>query len=74
VQGRRYIRVRSTDTLVINGLALDVSILEDMLQPNTRVLWAFVHDETTVRPVPYSEDRCIWLTDEDLVRNEKIEG
>ena len=69
---RRRIVVRKTDTLIIDGYEVDASVLGDMMDPERRLLWAFVRAENGVdiRPVPYDEERVIWLTDEDLQRKE----
>ena len=68
--GRR-IAARAADTIVIGQYEIDVDVLEQVLSPNNRVLWAFVkqHDGR-IQPVPYDETRCIWLSEDDLVRNE----
>ena len=69
---RRRIVVRKTDMLVIDGYEVDASVLVGMIDPDKRVLWAFIRAENGVdiRPVPYDEERVIWLTDEDLRRKE----
>ena len=68
---KRRIVVHRDDVLVLNGFEVDASILIDITKPNRRLLWAFVksEDETAIQPVCYGEDRVIWLTDEDLVRD-----
>jgi hypothetical protein len=69
---RRYVVVRNSDILVINGFEIDAAILTDIVAPDKRLLWAFVKSEdgTAIRPVPYNEERVVWLSDEDLVRKE----
>ena len=69
---RRRIVVRKTDTLVVNGYEVDASVLGDMMDPERRLLWAFVRAENGVdiRPVPYDETRVVWLAEEDLRRRE----
>jgi hypothetical protein len=67
--GRR-IAAHAADTIVIGQYEIDVDVLEQVLSPNNRVLWAFIERDGCVRPVAYTEDRIIWLTDEDLVRKE----
>jgi hypothetical protein len=67
----RYITVKSTDTLVIGGREVDAAVLEKVLSPDNRVLWAFVaNDVGDIMPIAYSEDHCIWLSDKDLERTE----
>lgn len=67
VPGRRLV-IRSNDTLVFKGYEIDAEILEAIVNPSARLLWAFVKKGHDIRPVAYSEDKVIWLTDEDLVR------
>jgi hypothetical protein len=49
------------DTLVINGLEIDASILAAVIVPNNRLLWAFVRNGNTVQAVAYDEEKVIWL-------------
>jgi hypothetical protein len=68
----RYVTVRRGDTVVVAGHELDVTVLEQIVNPDPRVLWAFVrNDAGDVQPVAYDETRVIWLADEDLVRNDR---
>jgi hypothetical protein len=53
---------------VFKGYAIDANILDAIVNPEARLLWAFIKKDHDIRPVPYSEDKVIWLTDEDLVR------
>jgi hypothetical protein len=63
----RYITARKGDTLVVGGHEVDVAVLEEIMKPDKRVLWAFVrNDAGDVTPICYSEDRVIWLTQEDV--------
>jgi hypothetical protein len=64
----RTLIIRSNDTLVFKGYEIDAAVLEAIVSPEARVLWAFVKKGNDIHPVAYSEDRVIWLTDEDLVR------
>jgi hypothetical protein len=67
---RRRLVVQKSDILVFNGMELDASILDEMLVGDKRLLWAFVKNtQGDVQPVSYTEDRVIWLTDDDLVRS-----
>jgi hypothetical protein len=69
MEQRRRIELRKDDVLVVNGYELDAGALESILDPEARVLWAFVKNETgDVRPVAFNETHCIWLQDSDLVR------
>jgi hypothetical protein len=68
---RRRLVVQKDDVLVVKGMELDVAILEEMLVGDKRLLWAFLKNEAgDLQPVPYSEDKVIWLTDDDLVRSQ----
>jgi hypothetical protein len=70
-QRRRRVAIRTGDLLVLNGFEIDAAILSDIVNPDKRLLWAFVRGgDDTIRPVAYTEDRVIWLAEEDLVRNE----
>jgi hypothetical protein len=69
---QRRIVVRRDDVLILpSGFEVDASTLVDITTLDKRLLWAFTKSEDglEIRPVAYSEDRVIWLTDEDLVRS-----
>ena len=68
----RRIVVRSADTLIVNGYELDGEILKELLNPDNRVLWAFIKQDTRIQPVAYDESRVMWLTDEDLTPENEI--
>ena len=70
-KGRRIV-VGSTDVLVVQGYEIDASVLSAIVNPDTRILWAFIckPDDNIIQPVPYDECRVIWLTDDDLIRTE----
>lgn len=68
--GARRIRVMSGDVIVLDGYTLSVDILKEMIAPDKRLLWAFVRNGDNIQPVPYDEKRVLWLSEEDLVRNE----
>jgi hypothetical protein len=65
------VKVRTADTIVIGQYEVDVSVLQQMLDPRNRVLWAFVKRDGRVQACAYDETRVVWLTDEDLVRADK---
>ena len=68
VKGRR-IKVQQNDQFEVAGFVIDAEILAPMLDPSVRCLWAFVHDGAgKVQPVPYTEERVIWLQEDDLRR------
>ena len=66
----RRLVVSRDDVLVFKGMELDANILSEMLTGDKRLLWAFVKNaDGDTQPISYSEDRVIWLTDDDLVRS-----
>jgi len=64
----RTLIIRSNDTLVFKGYEIDASVMEAIVNTDARLLWAFIKKGNDIAPVAYSEDRVIWLADEDLVR------
>ena len=68
---KRKLTVRRDDVLVLNGFEIDADVLLEITKPNQRMLWAFVQSEdgTRIQPTPFTEDKVIWLTEEDLVRS-----
>ena len=68
--GHRLV-VQKDDTLVVEGWEVEASVLAEIIKPDKRVLWAFVKSEDgQLQPVPYTEDRVVWLQDGDLERTE----
>ena len=68
---RRRIVVQKDDVLIIGGVEVDAEILREIVNPQKRLLWYFIRrDNGDCQPVAVSEDQCIWLTDDDLVRTE----
>lgn len=64
--GRR-IKVNQYDTLIIANFEIDAEILSAVLDPDNRVLWAFVHGAGgKVQPTAYNEEHCIWLEQTDI--------
>jgi hypothetical protein len=68
--GRRIV-VGKQDVLVLGQYEVDATILAQMLDPRNRVLWATLECDGRLQCIPYDETRCIWLTDDDLVRTNK---
>lgn len=67
----RRIRVEKDDVLVVNGIyELSAADLRRMINPNARMLWAFITKDARVMPVMYTEDHVIWLTDKDMERTD----
>jgi hypothetical protein len=71
-QTRRRIVVRKSDVLVVNGYELDAAVLQSIVDPERRLLWTFTRsaDGGNIQPTAYSEERVIWITDDDLARRE----
>lgn len=68
------IELRDGDTLVYGGKVIDRSVLEAVLDTHSRLLWAFVESGAgDVMAVSYSEERVIWLSESDIVREEEVE-
>ena len=73
---RRRVVVRKSDSLIINGYEVDGAILASIVNPENRLLWTFVRAKNGVdiQPVAYSEERVVWLTDDDLIRRSDSAG
>jgi len=69
---RRAIRVTEQDTLLINGYRVSGEVLAMIIDPDPRVLWAFVRQNKNIQPIPYTEEKLIWLTPADLERTVDI--
>lgn len=70
----RYVELGSKDVLIFKGMEIDQDVLEAIVETNKRLLWAFVRGERNdIRAVPYSEDRVIWLAEEDLRKEQDVE-
>ena len=63
--GRRII-VRKDDELVYHGWVIDVEVLDAIIDPGARVLWAFERKAGRVQPTAYTEADCIWLDQKDI--------
>jgi len=70
---KRTIVVQSADTLVINGWKVDGEVLKSILNPENRVLWAFIKNERRIQPIAYDEAQCVWLQDTDLTPLSEVE-
>jgi len=67
--GSRRLQIRTGDLLVVKGFELQAEVLEQIINPDNRVLWAFVrNDHGDLQPVPYDESRVVWLADDDIIR------
>ena len=62
----RRIEVWADDTVVIGDYAVSAEILATILNPDARLLWAFIEKNGKLQPIPYGEDKVIWLTDNDF--------
>jgi hypothetical protein len=70
----RQVRLNPGDRLVYRGLEIDTSLLDAILDTDTRLLWAFEADgKGGVTVSPFSEEHCIWLSADDVATPEEIE-
>lgn len=68
----RRIVAGQRDVIEVCGFEVDAEILAAVLDPENRLLWAFVHGpDGRVQPVGIGEDKCVWLEDSDLFRSPK---
>ncbi len=67
---QRRLVVREDDIIVLGGYEFSAAVLKAVLDPDRRLLWAFVKAEGghAVQPVAYDETRVLWLSEEDLER------
>lgn len=71
--GKR-VELGAKDVLVYKGMELDRNVLDAIVDTNKRLLWAFVRGSNDdVRAVPYSEERVIWLSEEDVLKERDVE-
>lgn len=71
---RRRVELGPKDVLVYKGKEIDKDILEAILDTKKRLLWAFVEGaDGDIRAVPYSEEHVIWMSEEDVVREQDVE-
>ena len=67
---RRRLVVSKDDVLIVKGMELDADVLSEMISGDRRLLWYFLKNKDgDVRPICISEDQCIWLTSDDLIRD-----
>ena len=62
----RRIVVAKDDVLVVAGYEIDASVLETVLNPHARLLWAFIAKDGCLQPAAYSEQQVIWLEPSDF--------
>ncbi len=65
--------VDKNDVVVYGGVEIPADVLAVIVHPTARVLWAFIQEQGRVQPVAYDESRVIWLTSEDLTREDAAE-
>jgi hypothetical protein len=58
--------VYKDDTIVIGDYSVSAEVLATIINPDARLLWAFIEKDGRIQPVPYGEDKVIWLTDNDF--------
>ena len=57
--------VNPGDTVVLNGVEIGTDVLDVILNPDARLLWAFLHRNGLITPVCYSEEKVIWIDASD---------
>lgn len=66
--------LRSSDTLIYRGKALDKEVLDAVLSTNQRLLWAFVRNgDGDIQACPYDESRVVWLEESDIQQPNEVE-
>lgn len=62
------------NVLVIGDDEIDLDILDAVIDPKRRLLWAFVRkSDGRIQPVPFREEQVIWLEPGDLSFAEEID-
>ncbi len=61
------------DVVVYGDVEIPADVLAVIVHPRARVLWAFIQEFGRIQPVAYDETRVIWLTEEDLTREDAAE-
>ena len=69
----RQLEVERRDTLIYKGMEIDVAVLDAIVRPSHRVLWAFIERDGLIQPVPYDEAHVIWMTPDDVAQPDEIE-
>ena len=49
------------DTITINGKKIDISVLMAIIEPDKRILYAFIHKDGVTQAIPYTERQVIWM-------------
>lgn len=72
---QKYVVLNEDEVLIYKGMEIDQDVLDAVIDSNKRLLWAFVRGTThgTVRAVPYSEERVIWLAESDIIKEQDVE-
>jgi hypothetical protein len=45
----------------VNGFEIDLAVLLAIVNPDSRVLWAFIRNGKRIQALPYDESKVIWL-------------
>jgi hypothetical protein len=71
----KRVELSKLDILVYKGMEIDRTVLDAIVDNDKRLLWAFVSsaDGTAVRAIPYSESHVIWMTEEDVLKEQDVE-
>lgn len=68
------VAVRKNSIIEYRGMKFDTAVLDAVLNTDARLLWVFLKDKDgTVQPVPYSEEKVIWLEETDLHQPREVE-
>ena len=68
----RRIEVWKGDTIVIGDYSVSADVLEAILTPSARLLWAFLEKDGRIQPVAFDESKVIWLEDSDYSSPELV--
>lgn len=52
--------------LYIDDLAISVSVLSAIVDPDKRLLWRFARHANAVEAIPFSEEHVVWLDMEEM--------
>ncbi len=59
-------RLAAEDFIILNNYKIGVDVLHALINPDARLLWAFIKKDDRIQAVAYDEAHCIWLEPSDL--------
>lgn len=68
----RRILLRTDDVLKIGQYEVEAEVLTSIVNPNNRLLWAFIEKDGRIQAVPYSEEQVLWMQESDLSKEEDL--